>query len=343
MKKIIYFAAVAALAVVGCTKSDEGISNLDKQFTITASIGDKHTRTTYTDLTEDPNLGLKVEWEANEKITVIELNDLKQRTAVYEFTSTDGAGDVATFTAPMGFEVNNNSHYVAIYPPVKATGLDGFNDMHYYSGIAANVPTFALYGGAADGLFWMSSKFLAGTNKVYQEGAKDASHLKNYDAMVSAVTFDGNNADINFTKLNAVIKWDLTLPEQAKGKEVYQATLSSSKNVYYDATITFSKIIEGNPYWSTGNRTTDYVISLGNMTGTSRITVPDDGKLSVYMPVYGAKSGYNEDPALRKNVDYTITIHGIEGTYSATAQPSEDMLLEQGKVYVLTATLTEQL
>lgn len=341
MKKIIYFAAIAALAFVGCAKNDGGMNTAKRQYTITATIGNAHTRTSYTDLTADVNKGLKVEWEANEKISVIELDSYKRWTSIYEFSSTNEAGDVATFTAPNDFEFNPSSYYVAVYPPVTATGDTGFNDMHYYAGIAKNVPSIALWGEAGDGLFRMSSNFLGGTNRIYQKEANDASHLKNYDVMVSAVTFNENTANINLTKLNAVIKWDLTLPNQAKGTQVYQAKLSSSANVYYDATLDFSKIFEGNIGWSVGNTTSEYIMNLGDMTATSRITVPDDGKLSVYMPVYGAISGYDESQTFWKDTEYTITIDGDEGSYSATATPDEDLLLEQGKVHIITATLTE--
>lgn len=339
MKKIFYFAIIATLAFIGCSKNDDISELKGEQFSITATIGDVQTRTSYTDQTADANKGLKVAWEENETISVIELDYQKKWQAVYQFTSNNAAGETATFTAPAEFNKKDDCYYVAVYPALQSTGWTGDNETHYYSGAAANLTTIELRGASGDGLFRMGSSFLAGNNRIFQIAANDANHLKNYDAMVSAVEFNGSTANINLTKLNAVIKWDLQLPAEAVGTTIKQVVLSSTNGaIYYSATLDFSNLLEGKTWWSVGNSAARYSMSLGNITGTTGFTVPEGGKVSIYMPVYGSKSGQSEMCKLSSDVDYTIS---IDGKYSATASPTSDILLEQGKVYVFTATLSK--
>jgi len=340
MKKIFYFVVAATMVLASCSKEDVYTSQ-NETYTITATIGNT-SRTTYTDQTADAEKGLKVEWEANEKISVIEVNDNKFTGNVYEFTSTNVAGATATFTAPAGFTKNDSYQYVAVYP-----ALQKFEEGTYFGGTANNVATLQVKTG--NNQYITSSMLTSGTNKAYQSKENDCSHLKNYDAMVSTVTFNGNVADINFTKLNAVIKWDLTLPEEAvtAGMKPYMFTIEGTSNtgMFYDTSISLSAIAEGKIYWSGGNRSKTLSMNLGNSTGSTSINIPSDGNLSVYMPVFGTSpNSYMQ--FFSKDVTYSITVNckgagayddGAE--YTASISCTENKLIEQGKVYVIKATL----
>ena len=170
--------------------------------------------------------------------------------------------------------------------------------------------------------------------------------------MVSAVIFNGNVADINFIKLNAVIKWDLTLPEEAvtAGMKPYMFTIEGTSNtgMYYDAAISLSNIAEGKIYWGSGNRSEKLSMNLGNLTGSTSINIPSDGKLSVYMPVFGTNSAYSYMQFFSKDETYSITVNckGATGydegaDYTASISCTENKLIEQGKVYVIKANLAE--
>lgn len=342
MKKIFYFAVAASMVMASCSNEDV-VAPQNETFTINATIGKVDTRTAYTDLTADAEKGLKVEWEANEKISVIEVSDNKFTGNVYEFTSTNVAGATATFTAPAGFTKNDSYQYVAVYP-----ALEKFEEGTYFGGTANNVATLQVK--TDNNQYITSSMLTSGTNKAYQSTANDCSHLKNYDAMVSAVTFNGNVADINFIKLNAVIKWNLTLPEEAvtAGMKPYMFTIEGTSNtgMYYDAAISLSNIAEGKIYWGSGNRSEKLSMNLGNLTGSTSIDIPSDGKLSVYMPVFGTNSAYSYMQFFSKDATYSITVNckGAaaydEGAdYTASISCTENKLIEQGKVYVIKATL----
>lgn len=342
MKKIFYFVVAAAMVLASCSKEDVHTSQ-NEIYTITATIGNT-SRTSYTDQTADAEKGLKVEWEANEKISVIEVNNNRSTGKVYEFTSTNVAGATATFTAPADFTKNDSYKYVAVYP-----ALQKHNETTYYGGIANNLATLQVN----ENNNYISSLMLAATtNKAYQSKENDCSHLKNYDAMVSAVEFDGNVADINFTKLNAVIKWDLTLPEEAviAGMKPYLFILtgSSTSGMYYDASISFYNILNKKIYWESGNTSEELSMYLGNITGSETIDIPSDGNLSVYMPVFGTNSDYNYMQYFKKGVTYSITVDCKGATaydggakYTATISCPEEKLIEQGKVYVIKANLAE--
>ena len=332
MKKILYFAAVIVLAFVGCSKSDD-VNTQNEQFTITATIGDVNTRTSYTDETADATKGLKVEWEANEKISVVEVNENGVFTNNYwTFTSNNAAGTTATFTAPNDFATTDGCNYIAVYPAL----TDGVNGP--YAGVAQNDVAALI----RDNSQFMELHYLR-TDYFNQKGATNMDILKAYDVMVSPIEFSNNNADINLVKLNAVIKFDLQLPNDAVDNQIYKLTFSGTNDfTYSDGGIGLSYIVDNKLWWSYGNTNSRLSILLKNETDSGYMIVPEGGKISVYVPVAGSKLGQSVMNFLRKNDTYTIKLDGVEKDYSASkTMGDEDIVLEQGKVYVIKAALVE--
>lgn len=336
MKKNIMFAAVAAMALVACSKVDEGVNVSTGKYTITATIGDAQTRTSYVDETADPTKGLKVEWEANETISVVEVTASGTYNNKYwTFTSDNVAGAKATFTAPAGFETTEGCKYIAIYPALteSVNGLYAGVSTNNYSALLREGSNYLVYG-------W-------NTNNYYrQTGVASMDLLKSYDVMVSAIEFNEGKADINLTKLNSVIKFDLTLPAEAAGSKIYSLSLSADKDWWpYDAAAPLSNIIGGKYWWGSSNSTIEASIRLKNSEDTDYMTVPNDCKVSIYLPCPGNKEGqFLMATRFRANSTFTITVFEPGGNkYSASKIMGETTIyLMQGTVNVIKATLAKE-
>lgn len=337
MKKIIMFAAVAAMALVACSKVDEGVNVSTGKYTITATIGDAQTRTSYVDETADPTKGLKVEWEANETISVVEVTaGGTYNNKHWTFTSDNVAGAKATFTAPAGFETTEGCKYIAIYPAL----TDGVNGP--YAGVATNCYSALL----REGNRYLAYRWFQNDN-YRQTGVASMDLLKSYDVMVSAIEFNEGKADIDLAKMFSVIKLDLTLPAEAAGTQIYQMNLASDKDWWInDGGATLSDIIDGNYKWSYASTVgTEARILLKNSEDTGYMTVPNDCKVSIYLPCPGNKKAEmaTNFPA---SSTFTITVFEAGGSsrkYSVSKKMGETTIyLIQGTVNVIKATLAKE-
>ena len=332
------FAAVAAMALVACSKVDEGVNVSTGKYTITATIGDAQTRTSYVDETADPTKGLKVEWEANETISVVEVTASGTYNNKYwTFTSDNVAGAKATFTAPTGFETTEGCKYIAIYPAL----TDGANGP--YAGVRANNYSALLRTNTE----FLEYGWLSNNDYYRQTGVASMDLLKSYDVMVSPIEFNNEGkADIDLAKMFSVIKLDLTLPEEAAGKEIYKMKLVSDKEWWpSDGTVTLSNIIDGNYKWTSANSVKEANILLRNSEDTGNMTVPNDRKVSIYLPCPGNKEGqFLMATRFRANSTFTITVLEQGGNkYSASKTMGETTIyLMQGTVNVIKATLTKE-
>ena len=336
MKSYIYLAVATAMVMVSCAK-DEIFAPQTESFTITATISNSETRTSYVDETADPTKGLKVEWEANETISVVELTaGGTYNNKYWTFTSDNVAGAKATFTAPAGFETTEGCKYIAIYPAL----TDGVNGP--YAGVAAN---------NCSALLRENTNYLLyewGSDDDYrQTGVASMDLLKSYDVMVSAIEFNEGKADIDLAKMFSVIKLDLTLPAEAAGTQIYQMNLASDKDWWLSGGgVSLSNIIEGNYKWAYANSVgKEAIIRLKNSEDTGHMTVPNDCKVSIYLPCPGNKEGQflmaTKFPA---SSTFTITVFGADGNdYSASKTMGETTTyLMQGTVNVIKATLAKE-
>ena len=173
--------------------------------------------------------------------------------------------------------------------------------------------------------------------------------LKSYDVMVSAIEFNEGKADIDLAKMFSVIKLDLTLPAEAAGTQIYQMTLASDKDWWInDGGATLSNIIDGNYKWSYASTVgKDAKIRLKNSEDTGYMTVPNDCKVSIYLPCPGNKEGQflmaTKFPA---SSTFTITVFEAGGSgnkYSVSKTMGETTTyLMQGTVNVIKATLAKE-
>lgn len=336
MKSYIYLAVATAMVLVSCAK-DDIFAPQTESFTITATISNSETRTSYVDETADPTKGLKVEWEANETISVVELTASGTYNNKYwTFTSDNVAGAKATFTAPAGFETTEGCKYIAIYPAL----TDGVNGP--YAGVTASNCSALL----RENTNYIEYRYIS--NDYYrQTGVASMDLLKSYDVMVSAIEFNEGKADIDLAKMFSVIKLDLTLPAEAAGKEIYKMKLASDKEWWPSSgTVSLSDIIDGNYKWTSASSVKEANILLRNSEDTGNMTVPNDCKVSIYLPCPGNKEGqFLMATRFRASSTFTITVFEAGGSnqYSVSKTMGETTTyLMQGTVNVIKATLTKE-
>ena len=171
--------------------------------------------------------------------------------------------------------------------------------------------------------------------------------LKSYDVMVSAIEFNEGKADIDLAKMFSVIKLDLTLPAEAAGTQIYQMNLvSDSKWWLSNGAVNLSNIIDGKYWWTSASTVVkEASIRLKNSEDTGYMTVPNDCKVSIYLPCPGNKEGQflmaTKFPA---SSTFTITVSESGGNkYSASKTMGETTTyLMQGTVNVIKATLKKE-
>ena len=339
MKKILYFAVAAAMVVASCS-NEEVVTPQNETFTITATIGNPESRTSYTDETAEANKGLKVNWEANEKITVAKLEGgtLKE---VYQFTSTNAAGATATFIAPTGFVKDEKATYMAFYPPIEECTTYSHNHSGiYYSSLPNGSWKDYMNHGEEGFKMNVNSTYLTlNLNNIMQQTSNnDMSHLKHYDLMTSDVDFNSNNASINFKKQTAILKFNLTIPDEAKNWPATKLKLElpSTKVYYYAKNLYFEDGHLNNQGSAAGIEQhlgtfeqADAYISTGFTPATTTLTI--------YRPVLSGTLYAG---------DYSILLTFIESDFTEhlcfkDKTLETDMNIEAGKVYVIDADLTK--
>ena len=132
MKKYLIIMALAAgvLALAACDKRATLPQEPSQKATLTVSIDKPATKAVYTDQrNEDPSNPMKIEWEADDLISVLIFNDSGlamdgESHAHYLFAATSGGG-TAVFeseTAPRA--LNEGEYYLIVYPALTAVISD---------------------------------------------------------------------------------------------------------------------------------------------------------------------------------------------------------------------------
>lgn len=310
----VYSAALmlALMLTTGC--SDELTNHTDpsqspttgQPLTITATQGTKRVQTRL-GYEEQADGTVSVTWAAEDKIRMTQAPAADQSATLYApFALTTGKGETsATFTE----EGSESSHWTE------------------------NAPLYATYG--------RQEKIIVTnqTNTIYasctytgqtQTANEDNSHIAGYDFMYAK----GENtrpvlSDFNFVHAGALMKFTLTLPEEAKSKKANKLELRTE-----DGTESFVSILHV-AFEGSANKlgaTNNISLQLGN--GSEGVTL-NNGKLTAYMmvaPTAGAPS-----PLQGKNILLNVyTTDGICYSTTLTGSP-----IETEQFYTVEETLTK--
>ena len=179
MKKGIIFLFLSAITLFSCTKEDVPETVAGVKLSITTSLSDTNTKTSYSQ--GGTGLGMTVDWEATESITVVSFND-SGITAVDEFTSSGEAGrQKAVFSGT--WTGNADDKVICLYPSITTSaGSTLYQNVTVgQSQITFNYP--------AHGAF------------------TDIALMKNWDAMIGEVSIDGGgDAHVSLSHQTAVIR-----------------------------------------------------------------------------------------------------------------------------------------
>lgn len=115
MRKIFLLAAIAVLGFSSCKKDEKQPQQDPIQLTLITEIATPATKATYT-----YDEGIKMAWEAEERITIVTFKDDKAVSA-QNLSSTGEAGrKTATFSG--SFTPTDGATYIACYPPLADRG-----------------------------------------------------------------------------------------------------------------------------------------------------------------------------------------------------------------------------
>lgn len=172
-------AVLLATSFAACT-NDDVIENQDKgrKLTFSAKINANITRMAYTE--SEDGRKIAVDWEAEEKITVVSFN-ASGITAIDEFTSTGMAGrDVAEFSGTYNGNVGDRK--VCIYPALTSTV-----GATRYSGLEIGATAFTV-------------------NYPMHAPSKEYSTLKDWDIMIGEITASVSGMEVKLNRQITVLK-----------------------------------------------------------------------------------------------------------------------------------------
>jgi len=311
MRKIFLLAAIAVLGFSSC-KKDENQPHQDQiQLTLTAEIATPATKATYT-----YDEGIKMAWEAEERITIVTFKDDKAVSA-QNLSSTGEAGrKTATFSG--SFTPTDGATYIACYPPLAERSGYWVTEVESGRDWGLRIDKDFKY------LTWFSTN-----TQNYQSENGSLDILKVGDVMVGDVEINEGVATTTLRKTISVLKLVLNLPDVAVGDKLYSVQVNSQ-----GGDITTGDWIEYNqmetPFKWKGSGQSALQLGLGSAGG---MDTPGNKQLVVYIP-----DALGKIPA----GNLKITVSGQNGNYVKTILIPEQKNMQAGFVYTITAALVKE-
>lgn len=300
-RSIIIVAAIAAL--VSCTKET---SNETKStpITITATIAaDPDTKVTFTD-----DSGLKASWGATETMSVISINGSSQATHIDNFTSTGAAGrTTAEFTGTITDDPSTTK-YVCVYPAVSSSSPYMLSD--------AQLPTTFAH--------WTIN------NKQVADG--DLSHINAGAILTGFASFSGSTLNVEMQNRLSVLKFVVTFPDAAVGRDVSDLTMDTSASFGHSGV---------GSIWTYAENLDLYYGGSGGSTRLRIYTYSTEGYIKVPASKVLTIYGLFRPGSVSENDTWTIyaTASNSDILGTKTLTWSADKTLETGKLYTIETTL----
>lgn len=319
MRKIFLLAAIAVLGFSSCKKDEKQLQQDPIQLTLITEIATPATKATYT-----YDEGIKMAWEADERITIVTFKDGKAVSA-QDLSSTGEAGrKAATFSG--SFTPTAGATYIACYPPLADRGT--YWNTEVKSGSEWGLRIEKNQNGY---LNWYSPDT---DNYQSENGSLDILKVGDVmvgDVMVGDVEINEGVDSITLRKTISVLKLVLNLPDVAVGYKLYSVQVQSQGA---GKTITTGDWIEYNqmetPFLWKGSEQSVLQLGLGSAEG---MNTPDNKQLVVYIP--GPLGKIPEG-------NLVITVDGQNGDYVKTIYIPEQKNMQAGFVYTITADLIKE-
>ena len=313
MRKIFLLAAIAVLGFSSC-KKDENQPHQDQiQVTLITEIATPATKATYT-----YDEGIKMAWEAEERITIVTFKDGKAVSA-QNLSSTGEAGrKTATFSG--SFTPTEGATYIARYPPLVERG-------EYWNTKVESGSDWGLriYMNEAEYLEWYPTN-----TQNYQSENGSLDILKVGDTMVGSVEINDGVATTTLRKTISVLKLVLNLPDEASGDKLSSVQVQSQGGSITTGFLIQYDQMETPFMWKGGGQS---ALQLGLGSSFEKMDVPGNKQLVVYIP--GALGQIPEG-------NLEITVDGQNGNYVKTISIPEQKNMQAGFVYTITAALVKE-
>ncbi|MBR2478056.1 MAG: hypothetical protein IKB48_04300 [Bacteroidales bacterium] len=313
MRKIFLLAAIAVLGFSSC-KKDENQPHQDQiQLTLITEIATPATKATYT-----YDEGIKMAWEAEERITIVTFKDGKAVSA-QNLSSTGEAGrKTATFSG--SFTPTEGATYIACYPPLVERG-------EYWNTKVESGSDWGLriYMNEAEYLEWYPTN-----TQNYQSENGSLDILKVGDTMVGSVEINDGVATTTLRKTISVLKLVLNLPDEASGDKLSSVQVQSQGGSITTGFLIQYDQMETPFMWKGGGQS---ALQLGLGSSFEKMDVPGNKQLVVYIP--GALGQIPEG-------NLEIIVDGQNGNYVKTISIPEQKNMQAGFVYTITAALVKE-
>lgn len=314
MRKIFLLAAIAVLGFSSCKKDEKQLQQDPIQLTLITEIATPASKATYT-----YDEGIKMAWEAEERITIVTFKDGKAVSA-QNLSSTGEAGrKTATFSG--NFTPTEGATYIACYPPLVERGEYWNTEVESGSDWGLRI-----YMNEGEYLEWYPTN-----TQNYQSENGSLDILKVGDVMVGDVEINEGVATTTLRKTISVLKLVLNLPDVAVGDKLYSVEVLSQGA---GKTITTGTWIEYNqmetPFKWYGGGSGALHLGLGSAEG---MDAPGNKQLVVYIP--GALGQIPKG-------NLVITVYGNKGDYVKTISIPEQKNMQAGFVYTITADLVKE-
>mgnify|MGYP006364674175 FL=1 len=311
MRRIFLLAAIAVLGFSSCKKDEKQLQQDPIQLTLTAEIETPATKATYT-----YDEGIKMAWEAEERITIVTFKDDKAVSA-QNLSSTGVAGrKTATFSG--SFTPTDGATYIACYPPLEERTEYWITEVESGRNWGLRIDKNAEF------LTWVYPN-----SQDYQSENGSLDILKVGDVMVGDVEINEDVATTTLRKTISVLKLVLNLPDVAVGDKLYSVQVNSQGGFITTGTWVQYNQME-TPFMWDGGGLPSLSLGLGSAGG---MDTPGNKQLVVYIP-----------DALGKipEGNLVIKVYGKDGNYVKTISIPEQKNMQAGFVYTITADLVKE-
>ena len=321
VKKLTLALATAVLAAcaVSCNKT-EAPAPEGRPLTVKATIGTPDTKTTFT---PDGNM-MKVEWEANESISVISVDESGCVKTIDTFHYFGAPGKSATFTGMLSSGATDN--LMVLYP-----ALEPYNVSEFGTPLPVGMSTYYMRVISDVAIGYPDCRFNA-LNRFTQTSNGSTEHLAGVMVLEGTGTVAGDELDVNMSHLGSVLRLDMHFASWDVGREIDQIVLlayDSDDNAYDFQASGYVNYFSGDPLPADSSQASVFV---GEWSGTTKMPFAIPGtSFTAYVPFLPG-AGAVLGPSGAKRIRVELRRSGVT-VLATNGFPAADTGMEPGNLY----------
>ena len=341
-------AVVSTLCLVDCTKENKNITQDSNSKSVNINVSVDYPQIspeTKTIIEQNPQGGLKVSWDANEEISLLSFDSNNKLLSIDNLASSGEKGRISTTFTGSYSNKKDAKGWIVLYPALTKSKYGNYimRDKTSYD----------------ENKYWRTV-FITGVSynttdyhtDSYQAANNHMSHLPQWDAMSAKIEKDpalGEIKGVTLQKHCAFLHLDLNVDLSHAGKKINSVIFDT-----YEAPLFICRTVgKANLGWLDGNKIIS-LIGIGDWAGRegiltlhlgknyNGITVPSDGKLSVWIPFHVQHS--SNPTIFKQGTPFQILLTDpdrriIPSFAGAGFVMPRDLELHPGKIYTIKASI----